>query len=162
MPAIAEGTKTTNNLVVLLNFVRHIGLPVILTEQQKLGATMTKIIALVPNVQPILKWEFNCFACGDFYARLNQLGKNSLLICGVETHICIAQTALHALPAYTVHVISDATSSRSLHNRSIALERLRESGAIITTTEMLIYELLEKANSDEFKAVLPLIKQIQS
>jgi len=161
MPVIAKGVRVINNLVVLLKFARLTGLPVIVTEQQKLGATVAEVYAEASDIQPVFKWEFDCFACEEFCTRINQLGKNNLLICGVETHICIAQTALHALPAYNVQVISDATSSRFLPNWSVALERLRESGATITTTEMLIYELLKRADTEEFKATLPLIKQIQ-
>jgi nicotinamidase-related amidase len=76
----------------------------------------------------------------------------------VETHICIAQTALHAVLDYIVHVVSDATSSRSVENWRVGLDRMRQAGVVITSTEMVIYELLKRAGTDEFRAVLPLVK----
>ena len=70
----------------------------------------------------------------------------------------MAQTALHAAPDHIVHVVSDATSSRAEHNWRVALDRMRQAGVVITSTEMAIYELLQRAGTDEFRAVLPLVK----
>ena len=158
MPAIAESAGTIDNIVKLIEFARVIGLPIILTEQEKLGATIPEVRSKIPDVYPIVKMVFDCFACSEFLKYIQRLGRDSLIITGVETHICVAQTVLHALPSYVVHVVSDATSSRALHNRSTALERMRWNGATITTTEMVIYELLRKAGTDEFKAALALVK----
>ena len=77
---------------------------------------------------------------------------------GVESHICVAQTALSAAARYRVQVVSDAISSRSLHNWVVAVERLRMNGITVTSTEMLMYELLGAAGTPEFKATLPLVK----
>ena len=82
----------------------------------------------------------------------------SLNIAGIEAHICVAQTAVHAVSQYTVHVVSDAISSRSPHNREIALQRMQHCGVTITSTEMVMYELLEKAGTDSFREVLKLVK----
>ena len=76
---------------------------------------------------------------------------------GIEAHICVAQTALDAIPSHTVHVVADAVSSRSPHNKEISLERLRQSGVIVTSTEMFIYELLVRAGTDEFRKALKLV-----
>jgi nicotinamidase-related amidase len=89
---------------------------------------------------------------------VKKIGKKILVLTGVEAHICVAQTALHALSSYDVQVISDAVSSRTADNRSIALLRMRDAGATITSTEMFIYEILQKAGTDEFRAVLPFVK----
>jgi nicotinamidase-related amidase len=81
-----------------------------------------------------------------------------LVIAGVESHICVAQTAIYALPDFNVHIISDAVSSRTSKNRHIALERMKQAGAVISSTEMFIYEILQKAGTDAFKATLQLVK----
>jgi len=158
LPVIAESERVVENVVKLIKFARIIGLPVVLTEQQKLGDTLPEIRRELGNIQPITKIEFDCFGSGAFTERISQLNRKGLIIAGIEAHVCVAQTALHALSGYAVHVVSDAVSSRSLHNWEIALQRIRQQGAIITSTEMVIYELLEKAGTDTFKQVLKLIK----
>ena len=83
----------------------------------------------------------------------------SLIICGAESHICVLKTALDALKeGYEVHIAADAVSSRTAENKQIALERMRQSGAFITSTEMILFMLLDKAGTDEFKAISKLIK----
>jgi isochorismate hydrolase len=81
------------------------------------------------------------------------------VLVGIESHICVAQTALHLLQDFTVHVVADAVSSRAAENREIALQRLGGSGAVMTSTEMVMYELLRRAGTDEFRRVLPLVKE---
>ena len=88
---------------------------------------------------------------------LNQMHL-TLVLTGAEAHICVTQTALHALPEYNVHIVADAIASRVPENKQIALQRMARQGAVITSAEMFIYEVLQKAGTDEFKAVLPLVK----
>jgi isochorismate hydrolase len=76
----------------------------------------------------------------------------------VEAHICVAQTALYAVPEFDVHVVADAISSRSIDNWTVAVERMRARGVTVTSTEMVIYELLQRAGTEEFKAALQLVK----
>jgi nicotinamidase-related amidase len=158
IPVIANKETIAENVVRLLKFAEIIGLPVVLTEQEKLGDTLPAILEASPDLQSIRKLDFDCFGCQDFPPRLAKLGRKTLILCGVETHICVAQTALHALSDYTVHVVSDATSSRAEHNSKVALDRMRQAGVVVTSTEMVIYELLQRAGTDEFRAVLPLVK----
>lgn len=158
LPVIAEKERLIENTLKLVTFARIIGLPIILTEQQNLGETIPEIRAKLKGVEPITKLEFDCFASPVFVERVRQLNKNTLIIAGIEAHICVAQTALHALVHYTVHVVSDAVSSRSPHNREVALDRMRQHGVTITSTEMVIYELLGKAGTDQFREALKLIK----
>jgi isochorismate hydrolase len=89
---------------------------------------------------------------------MSQLNKDALIITGVEAHVCVAQTALSGLSDYTVHVVSDAISSRSLNNREVALHRMGQNGVTITSTEMVIYELLGEAGTDTFREALALVK----
>jgi nicotinamidase-related amidase len=158
LPVIHNKDKIINNTVRLIRFAKIIGLPILLTEQEKLGATVPEIMAEIPNPDPMKKFEFSAVRCSGFIERVKQLHRKSLILTGIETHICIAQTALQLLPHYTVHVISDAVSSRSPDDWNIGLQRMRRSGVVISSTEMVIFELLEKAGTDEFKAVLPLVK----
>ena len=158
MPVIAEKDKVIDNLVRLLKFAQIIGLPLILTEQEKLGNTLPEILQAAQDLSPIRKLDFNCFGCQEFVEEVGRMGRKTLILTGVESHICVAQTALGAVPNYTVHVVSDTTSSRTQENWRVALERMRQAGVVITSTEMVIYELLQRAGTDEFRTVLPLVK----
>lgn len=158
MPPIAEGQKVLENVVLLLKFSEIMGLPVVLTEQNKLGDTLPEVLAARPGLEPIRKWEFGCFRCPEFVDRLRTLGRKTLILAGVEAHICVAQTALQGVADYTVHVVSDATSSRDRDNWKVAIKRMRQAGVVVTSTEMVMYELMGRAGTDEFRAVLPLVK----
>jgi nicotinamidase-related amidase len=158
LPVIAEKEEIVENILKLVTFARMIGLPIVLTEQENLGGTIPKIRANLEAIQPIIKLEFDCFASPVFADTIRRLNRNNLIIAGIEAHICVAQTALHARDHYTVHVVSDAVSSRSPHNREVALDRMRQAGITITSTEMVIYELLGKAGTDQFREVLKLVK----
>ncbi len=158
LPVMYNKEKILNNVLKLVRFAKIINLPVLMTEQEKLGATVPEIRAELPDLNPIAKVEFDACRCSGFVERLNQLGRHSLVMTGIESHICITQTVLHLLPRYAVHVVSDAVSSRSPHDWNIALQRMRQSGAVISSTETVIYELLQRAGTEEFKAALRLVK----
>ncbi len=112
----------------------------------------------MPDVRPISKAAFNCFLCDEFADQIHQTGRSTLILPGVETHTCVPQTALHALPHFKIHVASDAVSSRTLHNWNVRLERMRQRGAVTNSTEMTMFELLRQAGTDEFRTALPLVK----
>ena len=158
MPVIADNRKVIGNVSKLLKFSQIIGLPVILTEQERLGDTVPEVKQEIPECSPIGKITFDAFLCDEFVEQVGKTKRNTLILTGVETHICVAQTALHALPGLKVHVVSDAVSSRTSDNLKFGLERMRQSGAVITSTEMVIYELLKRAGTDEFKQTLKLVK----
>jgi isochorismate hydrolase len=158
LPVITGKEGVVENVLKLVKFARIIGLPILLTEQQNLGETTPEIRKELEDIQPIIKLEFDCFGSGAFAERIRQLQRNTLIIVGIEAHICVAQTALHALSDYAAHVVSDAISSRSPHNREVALQRMRDDGVTITSTEMVIYELLGKAGTDQFREALKLVK----
>jgi isochorismate hydrolase len=158
VPAIAESAKTIDNIVKLIKLSKIINLPVMVTEQQNLGDIVDEIRSQLDDVKPLSKITFSCWGAEEFKKRLAQHNKKVLLVAGIEAHICVAQTALEAVSRYHVQVIGDAVASRASYNREIALERLRQNGITITSTEMLMYELLGKAGTDHFRAVLPLVK----
>jgi nicotinamidase-related amidase len=158
VPHIAGEADLIANLARFARVAEIIGLPVMVTEQIKLGPTVPEVMWHVKGVTPITKADFGCFGCEEFTAALAALGRNTLILAGIEAHICVAQTALQALEAHTVHVLSDAVGSRVAENRQVALDRMRAAGAVITSTEMAIYELLVRAGTDEFREVLKLVK----
>jgi isochorismate hydrolase len=157
-PVMAEKEALADQVMKLVRFSKIVGIPVIVTEQEKLGSTLPEIQGELTSVAPVPKVDFNCFGCEAFVKRVQELDKRTLILCGIEAHICVAQTALYAASDYEVHVIADAVASRSPENRRIALERMSRSGVTITSTEMVIYELLKRAGSDTFKEVLKLVK----
>ena len=158
IPAVREKEMVVQNLVRLVKFAGIIGMPVVLTEQEKLGPTLPEILGEVPEARVVEKITFDCFGCQDFLEALAQYSAKTLILAGVEAHICVAQTALTGLDSYRIQVVGDAVSSRSEMNRDIALKRLSAAGAVVTCAEMAIYELLERAGTEEFKATLPLVK----
>ncbi|OPX92588.1 MAG: Isochorismatase family protein [Syntrophorhabdus sp. PtaU1.Bin002] len=158
LPVIAGHQGVLQNVLRLMRFCRIAGIPIIVTEQEKLGPSVHQVekeAAAVPTMQKV---HFNCFLSEDFAHILETVRRNTLILAGVEAHICVAQTALYALPRFNVHAVADAVGSRTADNRQIALQRMRQAGATITSTEMFIYEVLQRAGTEEFKAALQLVK----
>ena len=115
----------------------------------------------MPGIEAIDKQMFSCFGSDVFCSTLKRLpgNPNTVLLCGMESHICVTQTALGALrEGYLVHVASDAVSSRTEWNWTVGLQRMRAAGAIISSTEMMIYELLRSSGEPAFKELLPFLK----
>jgi nicotinamidase-related amidase len=158
MPVIHDRDEVIQNTAKLVQFCDITGIPLIFTEQQKLGPTLPAVRGAVKDFKAVGKVNFNCFLNPTFSGMVDQTGKRTIILAGVESHICVAQTALSVCPDRPVHVISDAVSSRSPANKSIALARMRDAGITISSTEMFIYEILVQAGTDEFKSVLPLVK----
>jgi len=158
IPAISGKEELVNNITRLAAFSRIANIPVVITEQEKLGPTLPEVKTLLPDIQPVQKTHFNCFYNHDFNNQVLATGRKTLILAGVEAHICVSQTAIHASSGYIVHVVADAVSSRTPENKQIALQRMLHNGSIITSTEMCIYELLGRAGTDEFKAALQLVK----
>ena len=122
---------------------------------------MPEIASLLDKCSTIDKLDFSCFGSNDFRSTLKSLpgSRNTFLLCGMEAHICVMQTALGALnDGYLVHVASDAIGSRVRWNWDIGIDRMRAAGAVISTTEMMIYELLRCSGTREFKQMLPYLK----
>ncbi|HNT43084.1 MAG TPA: hydrolase [Syntrophorhabdaceae bacterium] len=158
MPAISGKERVIANTATLVRFCGICGIPVIFTEQKKLGPTVPEVKDLTQGFAAVEKVHFNCFLNGEFREHVDRLGRKTIVLTGAESHICVAQTAIAALPRLNVHIIADAVSSRLPDNRAIALDRMRDAGAVISSTEMFIYEILREAGTEEFKAVLPLVK----
>src|SRR5271166_6565041 len=163
LPPIFNKETMVKNSQLLIRLARILSIPAMVTTQYSkgLGATVPEIASLVAEVRTIDKLEFGCFGNDEFRAGLKKLpgDRNTVLLCGMEAHICVTQTALGALnDGYLVHVASDAVGSRSEWNWKIGLERMRAVGAITSSTEMMMYELLRCSGTPQFKELLPYIK----
>jgi len=146
------------NALKLVRFAKIVGIPVMVTEQEKLGPTVAELAAEIEDFNPITKIEFDAYQVSRFMKTLVGMDRETVVLAGIESHICVTQTALSLLPLFNVHVIADAVASRAAENRQIALDRMRFRGAEISSAEMFIYEILKRADTDEFKQALKLIK----
>lgn len=160
MPVIFEKEKVFANVNKLLRGAEILGLETIITEQYPKGLGNTcKEIEMGEGKTLIEKVCFSCMLSEPVTEQLKLTNKKTIIICGVESHICVLKTALDALKqGYEVHVVADAVSSRTAENKQIAIERMRQSGAFITSVESILFMLLEQAGTDEFKAISKLIK----
>jgi len=164
LPPIHEKERLVRNSQLLLRLAAILQLPVLATTQyaKGLGALVPEIASLLPAGTAALdKLEFGCFSNDGFCAAVKALPgqRNTLLLCGMESHICVMQTALGALRAgYLVHVAADAVGSRSELNWKLGLKRMRAAGALLSSTEMIIYELLRASGSAEFREMLKHLK----
>ena len=163
LPPIFQKEQLVRNSLLLIRLAGVLNIPAVLTAQypKGLGNTVSEVAALLPETQAIEKLAFSCFSSDVFCATLKRLPGNrtTVLLCGMESHICVAQTALAALrEGYLVHVASDAVSSRSEWNWKVGLERMRAAGAVISSTEMIIYEALRSSGTSAFKDMLQHLK----
>jgi nicotinamidase-related amidase len=163
LPPIFNKDELVKNSQLLIRAASILKLPVLVTTQyaEGLGPTVPEIAALLAGARPIDKLQFGCFGSNEFRSALKSLpgNRNTMLLCGMEAHICVMQTALGALnDGYLVHVATDAIGSRVRWNWDIGIDRMRAAGAVISTTEMMIYELLRCSGSAQFKQMLPFLK----
>lgn len=158
---MAEREAVVANTLHLIEMAKLHQVPILLTEQfpRGLGPTLPEIKESLPCYEPFEKTAFDCCREEGFLDRVAAGGRKKILLTGMETHICVLQTALGLLQTgYQVHVIQDAVCSRTADNRQAALEHLRDAGAVITTTETVLFQVLEKAGTPEFKILSKRIK----
>jgi nicotinamidase-related amidase len=163
LPPIFQKDQLVRNSQLLIRAAGVMKIPAIVSTQyaKGLGGTVPEVASLLPETEAIDKDLFSCFGSDVFCTLLKRLpgNRNTLLLCGMESHICVTQTALAALrEGYLVHVASDAVSSRTEWNWKIGLDRMRSAGAVISSTEMMVYELMRSSASPAFKEMLPHLK----
>ena len=145
----------------LVQGARALNLQILCTEQNPkgLGPTVPEIAEAMPGVHPITKFSFGCCACEDFMRALQAAGRRNALVAGIETHVCVYQTAreLHER-GYHVEVAADACSSRTPQNKQTGLDKMRDAGAAITSVETALFELLKVAEGPLFKEILKIVK----
>jgi nicotinamidase-related amidase len=153
------------NVVVLIVAARRFGIPIVISEQypKGLGRTVPNLAAALEagghEVHRLEKLEFSVCDNADFAAKKQALGRDQWLVTGMETHVCVLQSVRGLLGSRAeVHVIADAVASRTEENRRIGLHLAERAGAIITSTETVVFELLQKAGTDDFKVLSKLIK----
>jgi nicotinamidase-related amidase len=149
------------NIQTLTRCAQILGVPILWCQQvpQALGPTVPEIAELLTGAEPIDKSSFSC--CGEprFTDRLQSLDRKQVLLCGIETHVCIYQTAIDLLAQNCrVTVVADAVSSRTAENKQIALDRLAAEGAAVACTEMVLFELLRTAQHPHFKEIARLVR----
>jgi nicotinamidase-related amidase len=143
----------------LIKGMHALGIPILLTEQNPLGATIPEIAGLLPGVAAITKDSFSCCAEEKFMSAVRALERKQILMTGIEAHVCVYQTAIDMLAmGYEVHLAADAVSSRTAGNREIGIRKLTDSGAILTSAEMALFELLKTAADPKAKDLFKIIK----
>lgn len=163
LPPIFNKDQLVRNSQLLIRAAQALNVPVMVTTQyaRGLGATVPDIASLLGDTEHIDKLEFSCFGSDRFCSSMKALpgARNTVLVCGMEAHICVMQTALAALEnGYLVHVAADAVGSRAEMNWKLGLDRMRDAGCVISSTEMMMYELLRCSGTPEFKEMLKYIK----
>jgi nicotinamidase-related amidase len=156
-PAVLDFERVVHNIAVLVQGARTLGVPVVVTEQypKGLGHTVPEVAEHLDGVEPIEKVCFSAAAADGF----DTGGRQQALVCGIESHVCVSQTAHDLLErGAEVHVARDAVSSRTAENREVGLHKMERAGAVLTSVETALFELLGAAGSDEFKTVQRLIR----
>jgi nicotinamidase-related amidase len=149
------------NIQILIQAAKILEIPILWCQQRPdaLGPTVPEIAQHLTDIEPINKAAFSCCGAEQFNAILKELGRNQVLLCGIETHVCIYQTAIDLLRLdFNVSIIADAVSSRTLENKQIALNLMAAEGAKISSTEMALFELLKTAEHPKFRQISKLIK----
>jgi nicotinamidase-related amidase len=156
-----EKDALLENLQKLAQGAQVLGLPVILTEQNplKLGPTKPELTQYLPGAKAIPKMAFSCYADPVFKQAFDSINRRQVLIAGIEAHVCVYQTAVELMNlGCDVQVIADAVSSRTAENRDIAVSRIANEGAKLTSVEMVLFELLQSADNVNFRAISKLVK----
>ena len=161
VPTMATPQTVVDNARILIEAAKRLDVPLLVSEQypRGLGPTVPQIAALVPADRTLKKMHFSCIGDADFAGRFREIGRRQAIVAGVEAHVCVLQTAEDLLAAgVETFVVADATSSRTEKNHAAAMARLRDGGARVVTTEMVVFEWLTKAGTPEFKELSALIK----
>ena len=156
-PAVLDFERVAGNAAVLIQGARALGVPVVATEQypKGLGRTVPEVAEHLDGIEPIEKVCFSAAEAEGF----DLDGRDQALVCGIESHVCVSQTAHDLLDrGLEVHVARDAVSSRTEENRELGLHKMEGSGAVLTSVETALFELVGAAGTPEFKEVQRLVK----
>lgn len=159
--AMQNPDGVVKNCRILIQVAKSLDIPILWCQQnpKALGLTVSPLAELLNDKTPADKLSFSCCGASDFVKRLASLNVEAAVLCGIESHVCVFQTAMDLLQqGYKVHVIADAVSSRTDQNRQIGISRMASAGAVISSTEMFLFELLRTAEHPKFKELAALIK----
>jgi isochorismate hydrolase len=157
----AVGENVIRNIRILLAFAKEMAIPILITEQypKGLGRTVTEIKMELGSILPIEKVSFSCCGVETFNHQLNQLGRKQVILTGIETHVCVLQTADDLIQkGYEVYGVADAVCSRRKLDWEIGLRWMEKRGAMISTTEIIAFQLLKEAGTEEFRGLSKLLK----
>jgi nicotinamidase-related amidase len=160
-PVMADKELLLKNCKILTEGLVVLNIPTIFTQQYSkgLGETLDDIKSLVKNFSCIEKTTFSCFETGEYADYLKQKKVKNIIICGIEAHVCVLQTAVDLKDAgYNPIVVVDCISSRDLANKAVAVERFCHEGIMITSAESVLFELTRSAKAEEFKAISKIVK----
>jgi nicotinamidase-related amidase len=161
LPHIQDNDIILRNCLKLIEGLRILSVPVLVTQQytRGLGPSVPPIIKMFPEFSHIEKISFSCCEEPVFEKEIALLGKTDIILCGIETHVCVLQTCLDLLAhGKRPVVVEDCVSSRKQNDKIIAIERMRQEGASITTVESLLFELMRTAGNDMFKGISTIVK----
>jgi nicotinamidase-related amidase len=161
MPVMRDHEDLEESVCKLVNGIKTLGVPVIVTQQytKGLGPTVPAIAETLGEFSPIEKTDFSAAGELNFLEALNETGKTSIILCGIETHVCVAQTALILLElGYDVFLVEDAVSSRDKQDKKTAIKRMVQAGARPVSVEAVLFELLGSAKAAEFKEISRIVK----
>jgi nicotinamidase-related amidase len=153
--------EMVRNIKILATVARRLGLPILVSEQypKGLGHTLPELRESLGEVEPISKVAFSCCGAEQFNERLAASRARQVILSGIEAHVCVLMTTLDLLAnEYAVHVVADATCSRRRESQQIALDQLRQAGAVVTSTESVLFQLLGQADTDDFRHLSMLVK----
>ncbi len=160
-PHIFEHENIEKNTQILIMGLKILEVPIIITEQYRkgLGLTIPIIANALENYESIEKMSFSCCDSDNFEAELERVNKKNVIIAGIETHVCVLQTVVDLIEAgYQPVVVEDCVSSRNENDKRLAIERMRQEGAIISSYESILFELARVSGTDSFKAISKLVK----
>ncbi len=149
------------NTIRLIRGFRALGLPILVTEQtpEKLGKTIPLLAAELGDIKPIAKETFSCWTNPLFRDELESLTRRHAVLTGIESHVCVYQTALDLMQnGYTVHLVTDAVSSRTPENRKVGIQAVKSAGGELTSTEMVLFELLRSAADPKAREIFKIVK----
>lgn len=161
LPVVDQNQELTANVTRLVEGLKVLDIPIIVSEQYRkgLGNTVTEISNLISPFEPLEKLAFSCCDDNNIMNVIKASGKKNVIICGIESHICVLQTVIDLLAnGFVPVVVADCVSSRKPSDKKTGLYRMRSEGAVITSYESILFELCQFAGTDQFKAISKIIK----
>ncbi|MDO4485409.1 MAG: hydrolase [Bacillota bacterium] len=161
MPAMSGKEQLEDKTVRLIKGMNVLGVPSIVTQQytKGIGPTIPPVAEALGDFEPIDKTTFSCMKNEEFLERFRALGRKNVVVCGIEAHICVQQTVLQLMEeGYNVYVPTDCISSRSAEDKMWSISRMGEAGAVITSYEAILYEILGGSREDGFKQISAIVK----
>jgi nicotinamidase-related amidase len=161
LPHIFENETIKRNIGILIEGLNFLGIDVLVTEQYRkgLGETVSELKQKIRNYTPMEKMTFSCCDDSAIQNILTQCEKKNVIVCGIEAHVCVLQTTIDLIEkGFTPIVIEDCTSSRKANDKSVALIRMQQEGALISSYEAVLFELARISGTEQFKAISRLVK----